>query len=221
MDLRWVSTWLIMAVLGACASPKEWRFPPASADEETAIYIVSHGWHAGIVITRENLGAELGFFVEFLGDSPYYEVGWGDKAFYQSEKPGSGLAAKAIIWPTDSVMHIIALPENPQNHFPQSEVIEIRLSKTAHGLLNRAIAASFVRDENGHTMTPSRGRYSYSRFFDAEGKYYATNTCNTWAARMLREAGMPMRVFMTLTAGSVMRQTEKAVRNRNCCISPD
>jgi hypothetical protein len=99
--------------MGGCAYFKEWEQLPRSRDDEQTIYVVSHGWHTGVVIARERLGAELAFVPQQLGDSAYYEFGWGDKDFYQTEGFPIGIALKAAFWPTAATMHVVAVPETP------------------------------------------------------------------------------------------------------------
>jgi hypothetical protein len=73
------------------------------------------------------------------------------------------------------------------------------------------LAASFQKTDGNRPAALRKGLYGTSYFFAGEGYYYLTNTCNTWTARMLDSAGVPMRTFMTLRAGSVIRQAEEAV----------
>ncbi|MDQ2695947.1 MAG: DUF2459 domain-containing protein [Pseudomonadota bacterium] len=200
---------LAMAAAG-CADVKTWRYA-ASQDEEAPVYVVSHGWHTGIVVANANLGTDLAFLRTFLGISPYYEIGWGDKAFYRTPKVTPGIALKAALWPTDSVLHVAALPAAPDQHFPRAETLKVPLSKTGHARLNAAISQSFRRGEGGGVAALGKGLYGHSLFFDSVGRFHIFNTCNTWTARMLDQAGVPVRTFLTLTAGSVMAQVEKAL----------
>ncbi|MDP2702217.1 MAG: DUF2459 domain-containing protein, partial [Candidatus Rokubacteria bacterium] len=52
-----------------------------------------------------------------------------------------------------------------------------------------------------------RGQYANSRFYVAREKYFLLKTCNTWTARALRSAGLPITSLYAATAGSVMHQT--------------
>jgi uncharacterized protein (TIGR02117 family) len=205
--------------MGGCAYFKDWQQLPVSKEDERTIYVVSHGWHTGIVIARSELGDALQFVPVQLGESRYYEFGWGDKAFYQAEKETIGIALKAAFWPTPSTMHVVAVPEAPAIQFPESETVELHVSQAGQRALVAAIAASFTRDANGQANNTRTGLYGHSLFFDANGNYYLTNTCNTWTARMLASAGVPTTEALTITAGSMMRQTKWAAAKYQCCAS--
>jgi len=210
---------LLLAVLttGGCAYFKDWQQLPAQAADETKIYVVSHGWHTGIVVSRAELGPQLAFIPGELGEAAFYEFGWGEKDFYEAPDNTVWLALQAVLWVDDSTMHVVAVPEPPTTYFPSSETIELRLSTKGLEQLTLAIAASFAKDANGNSRSTRDGLYGTSRFFDGVGKYYLFNTCNTWSARMLDVAGVPMTTVMTLTAGSVMRQAQWAAEKYRCC----
>jgi len=210
---------VLVAVLasGGCAYFKEWRHFPADKVDERIIYVVSHGWHTGIVVPRAELGPELAFIPLELGEAAYYEFGWGEKDFYQAPDNTVLLALQAVLWVDDATMHVVAVPKPPAQYFPESETIELHLSKKGLGQLTAAIAASFAKDDDGDSHSTRDGLYGTSRFFDGVGKYYLLNTCNTWTARMLGIAGVPTTTVLTLTAGSVARQTRWAAGKYECC----
>lgn len=201
-----------------CSNFKSWKYLPKNKSEETYIYVVSHGWHTGVVILKENLGDELKFLHEHFGISPYYEIGWGDKGFYEAEEITIQLTLQALFIPTPSVLHIVAVPSDPEKYFSGSEVIKIPISKEAHAILNRSISNTFKKDIKGELIKTRRGLYGKSFFFVAKGSYYITNTCNTWTARILEEAGLPISSFLTLTARSVRSQARDAANSYRCCI---
>lgn len=201
-----------------CSSFKSWKYLPKNKSEETYIYVVSHGWHTGVVILNENLGDDLKFLNDHFGISPYYEIGWGDKGFYEAEEITFKLTLQALFIPTPSVLHIVAVPSDPEKYFSGSEVIKIPISKEAHAILNQNIYKTFEREPSGDFIKTKRGLYGKSFFFVAKGSYYITNTCNTWTARILEEAGLPFFSFLTLTARSVRSQARDAAKSYRCCI---
>ncbi len=93
-----------------CASFKQWRYLPANADDVVTVYVVSHGWHTGIVIPADSLGRELSFLKDVFGKTAYYEIGWGEADFYQSEGVTVGLALKAMFWINSTVVHVVSVP---------------------------------------------------------------------------------------------------------------
>lgn len=201
-----------IVVLGGCAA--KWPDAPPSPAAAHDIHVVSHGWHTGVVLARDDLGDALAFVRDELGEAPWYEFGWGDKGFYQAREITSGLAVRAVFWPTDSVMHVVAVPLPPDRYFVASEAIRVPLSAAGAAGVAGAIAASFAPPEGGAAPSPTkRGLYGHSLFFDGEGSYHLLRTCNTWTARTLTAGDVPIRAFLTLTAGSVMGQVGGALED--------
>ena len=221
---RWYVVAAVVATLavlgmGGCAYFKDWEQLPATKQDERTVHIVSHGWHTGIVVAREDLNEELRAVTQQLGDAAFYEFGWGDKAFYQSDDPGIGIMFRAVFLPTPSTMHVVAVPEEPAKYFDSSESLTLHVSSGGLDAMIQSIAASFAKDAQGKSLATLPGLYGHSFFFDANGSYYFGNTCNTWTVRMLRRAGVPTTTFLTQTAGSVMRQGKWAIEKYSCCAS--
>ena len=209
-----VITILIILVLNGCSANKEWQYLPESVEDEKQIYIVSHGWHTGIVISGENLGKELSFLNDFFGASKYFELGWGDRAFYQAKEVTVGLVIEAALLSSDSVIHVVSIPEKPNIYFPNSQTIAVKLSSKAYLLLKERLSESFFRDDNEQVVSTRQGIYGYSRFFQANGNFHLFNTCNHWTAQMLRSAGVPVDTFAPLTADRLMSLTKEAIARR-------
>jgi len=201
----------------SCSSFKTWNYLPDTKEEETFIYVVSHGWHTGIILAQENLGKDFEFLNSNFGSNPFYEFGWGDKGFYEAEEITTKITLKAMFLPTESVLHVVAIPKDPKLYFNGSEVIKLPISKKAHVILNQAILNTFKRSNSGEIIKTRVGIYGNSFFFLANGYYYITNTCNTWTAKTLEEAGLPFDRFFTLTARSVRSQAWDALAKYNCC----
>ena len=208
---------LILFSVTCCAAPYSWKAIPESKENEKTIYVISHGWHTGLILSYDSL-TSLKQIEESLGYSPYYEFGWGDADFYQEEEITTGVTFKAIFWPTDSVMHVVPVSNNPYNHFPRSEIIEVNLSQKGLIRLTDFISNSFYMDADKNFLMLGQGIYEKSIFFKATGGYQITNTCNTWVAEALETSGVPVDSFLTLTADSVIRQTKKAVLEYKCCL---
>ncbi|WP_163831926.1 DUF2459 domain-containing protein [Spartinivicinus ruber] len=190
--------------------------PDLPQNERTA-FIVSHGWHTGLVIAANNLGTELAFLQNYFSDSLYYEIGWGDQDFYQANKVTSGMALRAALWPTKSVLHVVSLPIEPDKYFSNSLVIPIKLSELAHQQLNLAIAKSFTKNSNGTIVPIKIGIYGTSKFFSSNERFYLTNNCNNWTATKLSSAGVPISSRFSFTATNVINQVKEANKHYQCC----
>ena len=197
---------IISFTLSACFSNsyaiKSITETDAARGEE--IYVVSHGWHTGFVVPARQIQGQLPQLRERFGDAPYIEFGWGDRAFYRAEEITAGLTLKAILWPTESVIHAVAVPEKANEYFLNSEVIRLCLGAAEYALLIRYISNSFLKNEKGEILSLQKGIYGDSQFYAAVGHFNLMNTCNKWTAKGLQSAGLDISPAFILTAGSVM-----------------
>jgi len=168
------------------------------------IYVVSHGWHTGFVIDAKQIQHKIPELKKRFEDAEYIEFGWGDKGFYQAKEITSGLTLRAIFWPTESVVHSVAVPQNVSEYFASSEVELLCLNDSELSSLVNFIASSFYRDENNNVVELKKGIYGNSQFYKGVGDYYLMNTCNKWTAKGLKSVGMDINPTFKLTAGSVM-----------------
>ncbi len=217
--MRLLTIITLLLLCSSCGTSGEWRLLPDTPADQYRVYLVSHGWHTGIVIAGDNLGDHLGFLNTdaHFGGGRFYEFGWGDKGFYQAQRITPGLAVRAILWPTDSVMHVVAMPDSPDRFFPDSRTIEISVSGRGLAELTAFIAGSFARDDSGGVFRDVEGLYGTSWFYQGAGSYYLTKTCNSWSAEALHSAGLPVSYRLALTADAVMEQAEAALDRYRCC----
>jgi len=200
----------------ACAATVKDLFPPGDNAPTSPIYLVSHGWHVGMVLRRADIPA--GLWPENV-DFPYaefLEVGWGDKQYYQDPDAHFGITLRAALWPTASVLHIVGFKGAVTAYYSSGEIIEIKLSEPGFELLSRYIAASFARDESGQAQPLGRGLYGNSRFYLSRESYHLLNTCNVWTARALRAASVPITPSFSITVEQLMDQAQafgKVVRS--------
>lgn len=205
--LRRIAGILAAALLAACATEPRVVRPQFSAEggiSPKTIYIVSHGWHTGVVFPGPDLNAAAPELRDLFGEVPYYEFGWGDERFYRARRITSGLAVKALFLPTSAVLHVAAVTGEPKAFFPGSEVVALLVRPEGFESLKRFILESFARDPEGSLLPLEPGIYGESRFFKAKGTYFFLNTCNTWTAKALRSAGREMPAPVNLTSESVM-----------------
>jgi len=197
---------LIPFLLSACFS-ESYAVKPVDESHtkrEKEIYVVSHDWHTGFVVPAQQIQAQLPRLKERFGDTPYIEFGWGDKEFYQAEKATIGTTLSAIIWPTESVIHAVAVPEKANEYFLNSRVIKLCLSSAEYSSLISFISNSFHKNKKGEILELQSGIYGDSQFYKAVGNFSLINTCNKWTARGLQSAGMDISTTFKLTADSIM-----------------
>jgi len=197
----------LLILVTACASgpPVVERAAETPGKAPVAVWVVSHGWHTGLVVPAGDIQARMPALQARFREVGYLEFGWGDKAFYQAEEITAGMVIQASLWPTAAVMHVAAVPGDAAAFFPQSEVHRLCLAAAGYDALLRFIAGSFRTAGDGGPAPLGRGRYGNSRFYEAVGDYTLFNTCNTWTAKGLRSAGFDVEPAAMSTASSVMR----------------
>ncbi len=197
---------VVLPLLTTCSSKpyvvKHTEMPAAAGQEE--IYLVNHGWHTGFVVPVKRIQIQLPKLRKRFGDIPYIEFGWGDRDFYQAKEITTGLTLKAILWPTESVIHAVAVPERPDKFFANSVVETLCLSGREYSSVLRFISESFYKDEYGRILELGGGIYGNSQFYKGVGGFHFLNTCNKWTAKGLKSAGFDISPTFKLTSDSVM-----------------
>ena len=206
MNLRLLPSLALLLLLGSCASPIEELYPPKKEQPHISVYAVSHGWHTGIVVDRAQARLHLPALKDDFLSAKYLEIGWGDEEFYRADEITVGLALKAVLWPTDSVLHIVAIQKRPEEYFFGSELIEISLSERGFRRLLQAINDTFLLDGQQKVHRLGKGIYGNSQFYRAKESYHAFRTCNVWTAKVFRASGFPISPLYAITADNVMYQ---------------
>jgi len=197
---------LLGSVLAGCAGPIEGFYPPAPGESVKPVYVINHGWHTGIAVRRADVPEGVWPEQHDFADSEYVEVGWGDRDFYLAPEGTSWLAFKAVVWPTPGVLHVVGFDGPVDRFFRRGEIVEVLVSDRGFRRLAAFVHDAYARDESARTTPLSPGQYASSRFYVAREKYFLLRTCNTWTARALRSAGLPITPLYAVTAGNVMAQ---------------
>jgi uncharacterized protein (TIGR02117 family) len=190
-------------------------WPPAPGAPTTEIFVVSHGYHAGVVISRRALAdaasrrglTTLGEISTRFADFDRLEIGWGDEGFYREVPTVASLtvamAARALFRPGNrSVLHVVGINNDPRAAFARSDMVRIELGEASFARLADKLDATFARDEKGRPEDLGPGLYGPSLFFRANGTFHIFNVCNHWLAGLLDAAGVPTApVLATLPFG--------------------
>jgi uncharacterized protein (TIGR02117 family) len=210
---------LVVAVIASARSGDRSLWPPASGTPTTEIHVVSHGYHAGIVIPRSALVDQasrhgrtaLGAISTRFAGFDRLEIGWGDEGFYREAPTVDSLtvplALRALLRPGNpSVLHVVGIPGDPGMVFVNSDVVRLELSTAGFDKLADKLDASFAREANGDLPAPlGPGLYGTSLFFRANGAFHLFNVCNHWVASLLDAAGVPTApVLATLPPGLLL-----------------
>ena len=205
------------AVLTACAAPPGTQPVAAGAFGATSpathsVHVVNHGWHTGLVLSAGDVSAAAWPVKADFPEANYFEVGWGDRAYYRAADPGAWLGLKAVAWPTPGVLHVVAVETTLERFFAStgiseiSETIEISVSPAGMQRLLEHLRNSHELDDAGRPITLGPGLYGQSRFYASRERFHLFKTCNVWVASALQAAGVPVTPAAAITASRLMAQ---------------
>ena len=213
--LGWSLLVLLAALVVATLVTARWGdaklYPAPAGAPRVEVFVVSHGYHAGIVVPRGPMGdvasaqgqAALVLLAERFSDYRWLEIGWGDEGFYTSVPTIASLtvrsAVRALFLPGNpSVLHVAGLGNGPRAAFPAADMVRLGLSEAGFARLLTRIDATFA--PGPEDLGP--GLYGPSRFYRARGAFHVFNVCNHWIAGLLDAAGVPTApVLATLPPG--------------------
>jgi len=195
--------------VAACLGPVRELYPPRPGDATVTVHVVRHGWHSGLVIPRDQIPSTAWPEPARFPAARFLEVGWGDRAFYQSPDAGIRLAVAASLASEGSVLHVVGLDRVPAEHYAHAEIIPVVLSAHGADALARFVSRAYARDEAGRPIDLGPGLYPGSRFYAATSRYSLVYTCNSWIASALRAGGCPITPAWALTASNLMFQARR------------
>ena len=211
---------LVAILVIVTARPGDARlWPPSTSAPSTEIFVVSHGYHAGLALPtaqvariagREGSSAMIAVTQRFAS-FPFVEIGWGDQGFYTEVPDAASLtiahAVRALFVPgNSSVLHVVGLSDHPSKVFRSSDIVSVPLGDDGFARMIRNMDASFAR--TGEPPAPQvlgPGLYGPSLFYRAVEHFHLFNVCNHWVARQLSAAGIATApVAATLPAGLLL-----------------
>jgi len=147
---------LTFAVLAAAVAltmrPGDRRlYPPQTGTPAVTVFLVSHGYHAGVVLSRAAMAevaarrsdAALSAVAARFALYPWIEIGWGEEGFYRNVPTIASLtfamAVRALFAPGNpSVLHVVGLSGHPAVMFPHADIVAPALSAEGfEGLVDR------------------------------------------------------------------------------------
>ena len=218
---------LFTGVVALFAFFKAWTFAPHTVEKKTesgpktyAAYAVSNGWHVGLVVPAGRLNAlmpELKKRFDNAKASPvYYEIGWGDRGFYEAKEITTLMAVQALFNSPGTVMHVVAV-HHPDKAFGRSQLTKFCLTEAQLTNLETFIVNSFAKEaadnynnnnNNNNIISRRPGLYGDSQFYEGAGTYHFLNSRNTWAAKALRSAGFDISPTFKLFSRQVMNNID-------------
>ncbi|WP_165837775.1 TIGR02117 family protein [Zavarzinia aquatilis] len=179
---------------------------PATA----TVFVVSNGAHVDILVPLRTPAMDWSDWLrpeDFPEGNPflaaYVGFGWGDRDFYLNTPRWSDLtpaaALRALFASRGSLVHATLWYGTPM---PGDAVRSLRLDAAAHARLVAGLKAGFATDEKGRPRPIPGRRYGPSdAFYEGVGRYSLVLTCNEWAGRRLRDAGVRLGWWTPLPFG--------------------
>lgn len=172
------------------------------AAKPCVLYVMSNGFHSGLVLKRAHIPAGAWPELDKLPDHDWVEVGWGSEIFYRAKRITPGVVFGALV-PNPSVLHVVGWDDPPYEVFP-GDLIRLEIDEEHCRELCSFIRSSYRLTTSKEPEDLGPGIYGDSRFFRARGLYYFPNTCNMWTARALDRAGVPIVPELCSTADAVL-----------------
>jgi Protein of unknown function (DUF2459) len=198
---------------------------PDSTDEATILVARRH-WHIDIGFAIADLDAPLKSLAEQFPGANYLFFGFGDRHYLMAQSHNLPVLLGAL-WPGPGMILGTGIKATPAEAFGDAWVIELKVSSAEarsaqafiwNSLANGESAADgkgVANDEGAASLSVTayaKGPYEGSLYFSALPRYSAFHTCNTWAAEVLKAAGLPVRSKRVWLAGQLWSQTQKLAR---------
>ena len=191
----------------------------SEAEQGTTIYLADNGIHSDIIMPVRAQGLDWAALIpkrDFAAADPnarWIAFGSGEERVYLNTPTWWDLTPRTV-WAAltggRQVMHVEYVSD------PSYAVREIRLRPEEYRRLWAAIRADFALDPRGRLQLIDHPGYGCcDAFYRAPGKHSALRTCNTWAAKWLRLAGVETSLWPPFVQGLLWRYRKSELRARS------
>ena len=187
-----------------------WREPSAVDPTVVTIFVETNGVHTALVLPKYTAQKDWSetFPVGDVGNParPYthVSVSWGERRVFLETPTWADLSPL-------TALHIAGLGGEGLLHVAHyvrpaatADIRPLRVSATQYTIIVRQIEAMLPPGPIGEPRRRYPGYGDYDAFYDARGRYTATNTCNQWISDTLAGAGVRTGAW-TPFAGGVMK----------------
>lgn len=216
---------LAAGLLGLVAALWTWTrpgdpalFPALSAEggEGVTVHILHNGFHTDLAVPRAALeagGGPLAEAARSIGPGDWVLIGWGDARFFVDTRPmedriGDGL--RAFFRPGNTSV-VMLDPErgDPSMRVPPGRRRTVILSSGAFAGLRGRVEQSLSLAGDRPRLALARAG-SGAHFFAGHESFWIGYLCNSWTARVLNAAGLPVRPLRAVTAGEILATIDRA-----------
>ena len=174
------------------------------------VAIADRGWHTDLCAPSADATGALAVAAEGFPGTRVLCLGFGARNFFLA-RGADPLDALAAMFPSRAALLLTALRVAPEAAFGARVVVRLPLGAAGRAGLIRFLADAFAPRPDGAPRWLRDGPYPGSVFYAAQGTYDLFSTCNTWSARGLLAAGVPVGEGI-VTAGQVMGRARAIAR---------
>ena len=219
--MRIVGAILLAGVIGLVGGLWTWTRPGEPAFDTPLsggipVHILNNGFHTDIAVPRAALEAGGGPLAEAsrsVGEGDWILIGWGDAKFFVDTSPMEGRlpdGLRAFFRPGNaSVVMLDPETGDPSRRFDPANRRTLLMSPAAFAGLRGRVETSLSLSEGRPRLSTARGGDG-ARFFASREHFWIGYLCNSWTARVLNAAGLPIRPARAVTAGEVIATVDRA-----------
>jgi uncharacterized protein (TIGR02117 family) len=143
--------------------PVNRSFVPATSEDRVVIYVRSNEIHTDLVLPVVHAASGRDWREHFppadfrgkVHDCQHVAIGWGNRAFYIDTPTWADFkistAARALFWPSDSVLHVEFVSEI----YPREYFCEVAITAEQYRRLVDFIDSSAIKNNNGCAVSAS------------------------------------------------------------------
>ena len=219
--MRIVGAMLLAGLLGLAVAFWTWTRPgdpgPVAPPEAgVTVHVLNNGFHTDLAVPREALeagGGPLAEASQSVGAGDWILIGWGDAKFFVDTSPmedriPDGL--RAFFRPGNaSVVMLDPETGDPAQRFAPESHRTLILSPEAFAGLRGRVQDSLLLAEGRPRLSTARDGDG-AHFFASREHFWIGYLCNSWTARVLNAAGLPVRPLRSATAAEVIAAVDRA-----------
>ena len=198
--------YFVAALFGALVPSNSDSVQPETG---VTVWVRSSDIHTDIIVPVTN---EVFDWSEYLSredalavDESYQmlALGWGDRRFYLETPTWSDVKVANVLSAffgfDETAMHVEWLRQAPE---ADSRCRKLVLSEEQYRNLSVRIWDSFAKDSSDRSLViDNPGYYDTDRFYEANGRYSAVQTCNTWVRDSMEAGGVRIGCWTPLPWG--------------------
>jgi hypothetical protein len=182
--------------------------PEKEIEPTRTVYLIKSYWHVGILFHVDSTVIKHIPALITFNRYKFVDIGWGDEDFYQDPETDYYNAAKAILFPTKSVIKVTGHMAGLESIKKWSDFcIKIKITNEQYSRLMEFIAESFLVENDKYVIASSNSSGAIV-FYKSVLAYHLFNTCNTWVADALENAGCDVSKDGIITAEDLFEEVK-------------